>query len=252
MEPSRDSRKRFRDTGIAAFVLLAVIFLGSPVAPYVRNLFVYLSVPRPTTSAYALLSRDALISRLTDAEKKLSLIRYQSVLYGLLSDENTKLRQTFNAAPPPKSILARVIARPPKTVYDTLLIDQGAAAGISGNDFAIYDGIALGKVVSEGQSSATVQLFSSPGSDEDVLLGKPQSIAVAHGVGGGAFELSVPQGVAVSVGDPVRIEATQSLLMGVVAGVSSKPTDSLQAVIVRSPVSFADLDFIEIIPNQRP
>ncbi len=251
MDRSPDSRKRLVEGGFAALVLILVIVFASPIALYLRDIFVNVSAPRESDAEYASLSRGALVARLKDAENELSIVRFQSVLYGLLSDENMKLREILNAPVAPKGVLARVLSRPPRTVYDTLLVDQGASAGIQKNDLVVYQGIALGRVASVGERSALVQLFSSAGTEADVILGTPEAITVAQGLGGGAFEIFVPQGISVSAGDSVRIPGTQSLLLGVIAGVSSKPTDSSQRVSVRSPVSFANLDFIEVIPGER-
>ncbi|MDO8523881.1 MAG: rod shape-determining protein MreC [bacterium] len=251
MDRSPDSRERLVKGGFAALVLILVVVFASPIAGYLRDIFVNVSAPHESDAEYASLSRDALIARLKSAENELSIVGYQGVLYSLLSDENMKLREILNAPVTPKGILARVLSRPPRTAYDTLLVDQGASAGIQVSDLAVYQGIALGRVASVGEESALVQLFSSAGTEADAILGTPEAIAVAHGLGGGAFEIFVPQGVSVSVGDSVRTSGTASLILGVVAGVSSKPTDSSQKVSVRSPVSFADLDFIEVIPSER-
>ena len=194
------------------------------------------------------LSKDALIARVTADETELSHIKYQTVLYGLLSDENTKLLEMLHATPPVSGVTARVLSRPPQTLYDTILIDQGTGAGVAGGDTVEYQGIALGKIVSAGKTSALAQLFSSPGSEEDVLVGTPGAIAIAEGLGGGAFQLSVPQDVSASQGDLVRLEGGEPLLLGTVVSVSSDPSDSSQTVSVRSPVSFADLDFVEVVP----
>ncbi|MBI3573737.1 hypothetical protein HY090_01675, partial [Candidatus Kaiserbacteria bacterium] len=251
MGHSRDFRKRVLHTGLGVLVLGVVIFFGSPLALHVRGALVNLLAPHNSDAQYTSLSRDALIARLKDSESALSRIGYQAVLYGLLADENAKLRHILNVAAVPQGILARVLSRPPTSMYDTLVVDQGTAAGVSANDLVEFEDVALGRISSRGVGNSTVRLFSSSGSDEDVTLGKPQAIAVAHGLGGGAFELSVPQGISVSVGDAVRVSGTESLLLGLVGGVFAKPTDSSQTIYVRLPLSLSELDFIEIIPAQK-
>ena len=256
MDRSRDSRGRVQRMGAAALVLVVVLFFSSSVAPYVRGMFLSIFAPKSDAQhveQYAGLSRDALMSRLADAEKQLSSVQYQSVLYALLADENAKLRQALHDTRASRSILARVLLRPPRSAYDTLLIDQGTASLVSVGDSVSYQSIALGKIVSTGANTSLVQLFSSSGTDQDVILGKPSAIAVSHGMGGGAYELVIPQSVAVSVGDSVKLSGADSLLAGIVSGVSSKPNDTSQTVRVRLPVSFADLDFVEITPSaQKP
>ncbi|MDE2079031.1 MAG: rod shape-determining protein MreC [Patescibacteria group bacterium] len=249
---SRDSKRRLWQPFAAFGALVLVLILGTAIAPFIRNSAVSLIAPSTaSTSPYAGLSRDALIQRLSADDAKLQNIGYQAILYGLLADENAKLRALLNAPAAEKGITARVVARPPRTLYDTLLVDQGAAAGVAVGDLAVLDGIALGKVVTAGTHTATISLFSSPGTGVDALIGTPPAIVVAHGVGGGAFELSVPHGVTITVGDTVRFQNSAGLLLGVVAGIDAKPTDALQTVYVYSPISLSSLDFVEILSAQK-
>jgi hypothetical protein len=68
-------------------------------------------------------------------------------------------------------------------------------------------------------------------------------------LGGGAFELTIPQEVDVAVGDIVRIPASTSLALGVVTEITAKPTDTSKVVRFAMPVSFGALDFVEVIPH---
>ena len=252
MERSRGSRGRswWWKAGTVLAALVFVFFLSQGSRNYLRDLFVNFFAPHAsTTDEYASLSRDVLVQRLKDSESTLSRVRYQALLYGLLSDENAKLRQAAKFVGTTASVTARVVTRPPQTHYDTLLIDAGTSAGIQENNLVVFEGVLLGKIVSPTSQSATVQLFSSPGSERDVIVGNPSTVAIARGLGGGAFELAVPQGVKVLPGDAVRVSATNPMLLAVVTSVSSEAKDASQTVRCASPVSFADLDFIHIILN---
>jgi cell shape-determining protein MreC len=249
MVRSRDSKARFLKILGAGLVLFLALAFSKPVAPYARALAANLFAPRAADTELAALSKDALIARVKSDEAALSGVKYQTVLYASLVAENAKLRNLLNAPHAADALVARVVSRPPETLYDTLLIDQGSAAGVKEGNLVEYEGIALGRVTSVGQGTAVVKLFSSPGDETDALLGTPGAIAVAKGMGGGAFELSVPQGVTLAVGDAVGANASHALLLGTVSGISAKPSDASQTVYVRSPVSLSDLDFIEIVPG---
>ncbi len=247
MERSRGS-KRVKWAGAVTLILLALVLaFGLNLSNFVRGVFASIVSKHDAQSIYAGLSKDALIARLTADDQELSRIRYQGLLYSLLADENAALRKTAFAAPLQSGVTGRVIARPPHTAYDTLLIDVGSDTGVHQNDLAVFQGILLGRAVSVGKNSSTVALFSSPGTLNDVIIGTPSAVAVAHGLGGGAFELSVPQGVKVMPGDIVRFPATESLALGVVVSVSAEAQDVSQTVRFTSPVSFADLDFIHMV-----
>ncbi len=251
MERSRDSRLQLGilsgalGLGGLALVLFFTFHLGA----YVRGIFVSIVAPHQALNAYAGLSKDALIERLTATDSELSRIKYQALLYGILADENTALRKLANAATVSPGLTARVIVRPPQTSYDTLIIDLGKDAGVKENDFATYHGIALGRVTAVDAQSATVSLFSTSGKEQDAILGEPRAVAVARGLGGGAFELSVPHDVTVAAGDAVMFPGTESLILGIVTSISAEARDASKVVHFASPLSFAELDFIRIVSN---
>ncbi len=227
--------------------LVLLFFFGSNIGSYARGIFETIVAPRVTSGEYSALSKDALIARLSVADADLNRIAYQSLLYSLLVRENENLRKSVGARAVSSGSTGRVIARPPQTNYDTLIIDIGQDSGVHQNDMAVYEGVALGRVITADTTTAVVSLFSSAGVSADVILGEPSAVAVAKGLGGGAFELSVPQGVEVVVGDVVRFPGTESLILGTVQSVAFEARDVSQKVRVALPFSFAELDFIRII-----
>ncbi len=239
-------------TALAACALIAIVVLlfYSHAGVYLRGALANLLAQPSVQSEYAPLSRDALIARLTNAEKQLSRVKYQALLYGLITQENESLRKAAGAATVPQGITGRVITRPPKSAYDTLMLDVGKNQGIVKDDLVVFESIALGKIISIGDTTSLVQLFSSPGAEHDVLIGEPHAVSVAKGQGGGTFELSLPQSVAVAQGDIVRIPGTETLILGVVVSVEAQSVDVTQTVHIASPVSFADLDFVRVLPRE--
>lgn len=244
---TRNQRPFFRVAALIALIALFVLF-GTGFGPFIRDVFVGALVT-VEPDEYALLSKETLAARLKDAEQELSRTRYQSILFTLLTEENDRLRAAANAVSVSGGITARVLGRPPQTHYDSLLIDRGTRDGLSSEDLVVFEGVALGRVTSLGARSATVELFSSPGSEHDVLLGNPPAISIARGLGGGAFELSVPQEVSVETGDTIRLPASESLVLGVVLGIMFEPNDISKVIRFSTPVSFAELDFVQVMPG---
>lgn len=245
----RSRRSDFSALALSALALLLVLFFGSSAAPYLQGLFEGVIGARASGAEYAGMSRDALISRLQESDAALARVGYQSYLYELIVAENEALRNASSVESFATAIPARVVARPPRTHYDTLILDQGEAAGISENDLVVKDGVALGTVVSRGTSTATVRLFTTPGVLQDAILGEPTAIAVAKGVGGGAFELQVPQNVAVVPGEAIRIPHSDTLILGVVVATRAKPSDAAQTVFAKSPVSLQTIDYVSVLPQ---
>lgn len=234
--------------GVLLIILaVAFLFMGPRIAPYVQSAFADLLRWGKPNSAYEGVSRDTLVSRLQVAEEELTRIRYQAYLYELVSKENAELRNVSSVESFSKTVPARVLARPPRTHYDTLILDVGAASGIRENDLVVWNQVLLGTIVSVGPSTATVELLSSPGNVFDAILGTPQAVAVAKGMGGGAFELALPQNITLEVGEVVRAQHSDTLIAGVVVSFEAKPSDATQTVTMRSPVSMQALDYVSVV-----
>lgn len=247
MARSRVSKARVVFSTFFVVLVTALILFAPHVARYARIFFANVTAKLSPNDTYAGLSVEALRERLLRAETELNQSKYQASLYSLVVEENTSLRKVINTVSLSKSVVGRVLARPPRTHYDTLLIDIGSADGVKENDLAVLNGFALGHVIRVGDSDATVELFSAPGVTHDVVVGTPHAVVVAKGVGGGAFEFSVPQGVEVSAGDTIRFQSSDTLALGVVRHVTSNAQDTSTTVRASIPLSFSDIDFIRII-----
>lgn len=248
MGQSRASSRPFAKLLFAFVACVLVVTFGTPLRTYVRGVFATFA-PRVTDEMYAGLSNAELVERLKKTEAELESVRYQSVLYGLVVEENRELSEASSLQSFSKVIPARVLSRPPQTVYDSLLLDRGTDSGIKEKDLVAIEGVALGRIVSVGNSFSTVQLFSTAGATHDAILGIPRAVAVVTGLGGGSFSVSLPRSVTVDVGEPVRIPNSETLIIGRVVSVEGAGTDATQIAYIASPVSMQSLDFVSIIPQ---
>lgn len=235
---------------LAALAFALVVLFSTPLGSLLRGAFANAVNLGPSDPEYDSLSRNELVSRLKTAEAELKNIGYQSVLYSALAEENASLKKASSVQSFEKAVTARVIMRPPRTLYDTLLLDSGAESGISEGDVVAFNGVALGTVISADPTTSLVRLYSTPQAETDVTLGTPRAIAVAKGVGGGAFELSLPKDVALSKNEPVVLPNSQTLVLGFVVTSKSSPSDASATVYVRSPVSMNELDYVSVFPHQ--
>ncbi len=222
---------------IAALVLgvAALVFL----APYIRDAAGSLLAAKED-AAYGAVPRAVLTQRLRTAELEIERTRYQAVLYQHLMDRYTDLRVEAGARPPEAYITARVVARPPQTHYDTLVLAAGSADGIRVGDWASIEMVYLGTVQSVSAHSATVLLASAPGSTEDATLDDPAAILVLTGEGGGAFSAQAPVALTVVPGAAVY-DGESGMVIAVVADAVHAPTDVAQTVHLSSPASIASL-----------
>jgi cell shape-determining protein MreC len=137
-----------------------------------------------------------------------------------------------------------VIARPPQSPYDTLVLNIGSEDGVR-LDAGVWwpAGVYLGKVIDVRFRSAVVQLLSAPG------VIHPASISATPvttlGQGGGEFYAEVPQDRAVSVGT-VIISDQYNLPLGVVAATQIISATNMQALYITRFVSAASLEYVYV------
>jgi rod shape-determining protein MreC len=90
---------------------------------------------------------------------------------------------------------AAVLLSPPRTPYDTLIIDRGEYDGVvRGSRIILSDRVALGIVENVSVNQSTVKLLSAPGSRTEAVVERTGAIVELEGVGGGNFRLELPLG----------------------------------------------------------
>lgn len=176
---------------------------------------------------------------------------YQAVLYQAVSEENAKLSALLSL--PRADIIGagRVVLRPPRTLYDTLVVLVDPGAGIRKGDLALSHGFLVGAVSSMSVDSArsavaTVTLYSSPRALTEITVGTPQAIVVMNGVGGGAFTFEAPSAVAIVPGDLVT-SASGNAVVAIVRSVQSEEGRTSAVVSASAPVSLSALDVVEFM-----
>lgn len=171
---------------------------------------------------------------------------YQAILYQHVLEENTRLSKLLGLLQDDVAAAGRVVARPPRTLYDTLLIAVTPGADVSPGDFVRFEGIEIGSVTNVTKGSVSVILFSSPGRTTEVTVGNPTAIVVMKGLGGGAFTFEVPSAVALVPGDLVT-SAANSAVVAIVRSVQREEGSASVRVLASSPASLSDLDYVEFI-----
>jgi len=134
-------------------------------------------------------------------------------------------------------IVASVLARPPVSPYDTLVLDQGEVAGVTKNHQVLGPGGApLGTIESVSATSARVLLYSAPGRVTEGWVGDARLPITLRGVGGGAFTASVPRDALVTVGQSVFLPVAGARTIGTIIRVDTNPS-SPEAIVHIRPVS---------------
>lgn len=182
------------------------------------------------------------------------LTRYELLLTDrrALLEENRALK-TINAAGS-RTIEARVraavLATPPQSAYDTLILDAGEQDDISPGDEVRSGAVALGRIRVALRETSVAELFSAPGNATAVVIlheGVPVPVS-AVGEGAGAFRATLPRAVPVSVGDPVVLPSREdAVVFGAVAEILGNETSSFSTIYIKPPVSLWSLLFVDIV-----
>lgn len=158
-----------------------------------------------------------------------------------LTSENEELRALLGDTTDDR-ILASVIARPPNTPYDTLIIDRGGKQSIVEGALVYHSNDhAIGMVSRVYEKMALVTLFSSDGVETSVYVYGPDVFAYAYGEGGGVIRISLPQGISVEEGDVVVLPSLHTGDLGLIERVVSVPTQPEQNAYLTFPVPIQSL-----------
>jgi len=159
----------------------------------------------------------------------------------VLADENANLKfelgRKYNTPDGSRGVLAIIKSSPGETPFDTFIVDIGADDGISVGQIAYFGNLAVGKVVDLGSHFAKVKLFSSPG---NIFAGTISGLDIkidAKGLGGGVFEVLIPEAADVEVGDILILPSISSKVFGVVSSIEDKPEEGFKRLLFNLPVN---------------
>ena len=160
-----------------------------------------------------------------------------------LQAENEQLR-LFNEA---EDILAGVIGRPTALPYDVLFIDKGSRDGVQVNAPVYAENeAAIDFIVTVYDNNALVALLSTPGYVSTVYVYGPNIYTEAVGQGGGVTRIHVPQGVALTVGDPVVMPSLARGIYGSISAIDSVAERPEQFGYMTSSIPLSSLRFVSV------
>ena len=148
--------------------------------------------------------------------------------------ENDALREKLDSieglAGEGRGIIAGIVARPPTSPYDVLVLSAGSDAGVALGQRAFSlpagkaeGGVPFGTVSSVFTGFSRVTLFSAPGVSTDGWVGTDNLPLVIKGVGAGALSAFAPRSANITEGDVVSVLGPGKLPIGVVVRVDSDP-----------------------------
>ncbi len=124
-----------------------------------------------------------------------------------------------------QGITAGVVARPPESPYDTLVVAAGSEGGVTLGEEAFGEGnVPLGTVTSLLAHISRITLFSAPGASLLGWVGPTHVPLIIKGGGAGTLSASVPRSAGVTVNDVVSVPGPGSLPIATVVRIDSDPS----------------------------
>jgi cell shape-determining protein MreC len=125
----------------------------------------------------------------------------------------------------PTGILAGVVARPPESPYDTLVLAAGENEGVAlGQEAFGAGGVPIGVVSSVLADFSRVTLFSAPGTNTVGWVGRTNLPLTIFGAGAGAMNATSARSAGIAVGDTVFVPGPGMLPIGTVTRIDSDPS----------------------------
>jgi cell shape-determining protein MreC len=259
-ENSRYKFGRFTKTAVISIVVAFVVlifakgFVASITSVVIMPLYIvrnYIETSLDTIPTY-IRGRAELETHIESLKQEIASQQGIKTTLSSVEEENKELRALIGATKTP-TILASVIARPPMSPYDTVVIDKGTEDGVlSGAPVYYGSGQALGYVRVTYAHHALITLFSSSNVQSTVYIYGPNIFTTAYGEGGGVIRLSIPPGIVVESGNVVVLPSLDAGVLGEIGVVQSIPTEPEQHAYITSEVSLQSLRFVRVGTNVLP
>jgi rod shape-determining protein MreC len=246
-------RPKFRNKiWISAWIVVGILLVAVVIkcggsfiaAPFLK---VGVSVQKVGAAAVgALASKGSIETENQNLKDQLAQLQAAMDRDKLLVQENSELKDLLGRHSKSASILAAVLAKPPMSLYDTVVVDVGSSNHITVGDTALAFGLVpIGVVSTVGPLTSIISLFSSSGQKVEVRIGKGlQTFAEAQG--GGSFLIKLPKGSAVATGDPIFAPGIGAEIFGHVENIEMNENDPFMYIRFVLPVNMSELHFLQI------
>jgi len=176
--------------------------------------------------------RDRLEAELTARSNELYALQAQT-------DDLARLGDTEDR------IIAGVLARPPMSPYDTLIVEPEAPVREGAQTYGI-GGAPIGTVSRADVGSAHISFYSTAGRSTLGWAGEARIPVELIGVGSGAFRVMVTKDAGIVVGDLVYVPGPGALPIGSVARIDTNPSSPSSTLFIRPLVSPFSLTWVSI------
>ncbi len=258
--------------GLSAYVWIIIVFILLSCMAFIfprATRTVFTTLARPLWVAHDgmisdvnfignyFVSKNALLNENAALHMQVTALQLTSADYDALTAENQELKSmlgrneigvstlvttgsstapTISVTPPNATdrILARILAKPPQSPYDTFVLDAGSADGVLlGRKVFMSDTLLVGIITDVTPHTALVTLFSADGQKTTAENSRTGASFELDGQGGANFALIVPKDTDILWGDTFVYPALSSEIMASVYYVDTPSGSSFKTIYLR-------------------
>ena len=235
---------------VFVFVLLCILLRS-----FVPNVFIAVSTPlwnggtkmeAGVGNAFSgLANSQKLVQENESLTQEVHTLQNENVVLTTRAQDLTKL--LGGQADSSSNILAGVVARPPLSPYDTIIVGTGKKEGVvAGSSVLAAGGIPIGTVQSVTTDSAIIALFSTPKRTTSGWVGSARIPLVLVGEGAGAFTATLPKATPISVGDIAYVPGPGAIPLGTVVRIDVDPSSPTVVLYIQPLINIFSLTWVEI------
>lgn len=234
--------------GVAAVVFVLLVALVRFFAP---NLFLTVFAPAFSTGNTLVANVHGVLSGFEEAAALAQENARLSEQNTALMIENRTLSDTTAKCAVlgggDSSIVAGVLARPPETAYDTLILGAGLTQGIVlGMEVFAEGGVPVGVITRVDATHALATLFSSPGKNTEGWVGTNHIPLTLKGAGGGSFMATLPRSVVLEPQALVYLPGPGALSVGTVVRIDADPASPEQVLRIAPITNLFSLTWVTV------
>lgn len=191
--------------------------------------------------------KSSLIKANQNLEEELRTLRLNDIDRESLSKENEELKRQLGRNVVSNRVISRVLSKPPRSPYDTLIIDVGTLHNISiGSKVYSGENIIIGKITEVTNSTSVVELFTKGDLKQESILLRTGSSFTLVGRGGANFGLEVPKDTDIQWGDVFVYPGFSSYILGTVYYIDISSQGSFKTVYLRIPGNIFSTQWVSV------
>lgn len=229
-------------------ILIIVLFLSVTYLflPYIQSFAHTTALPvwsfrNYTTNSLSLLfgsfrSKLDLVEENKALKGEVESLHLKQLDYDILLKENQDLKNILGRPYVKDKIITRIVSKPPRSPYDTFVLDAGAEDGIfEGSLVYISGNIIVGKISSVTKNTSIVTLFSTNNVKQEAILERTGAMYELSGKGGANFSIELPKDTDILWGDVFLYPTINSSIIGNVYYIDTNSQSAFKTVFIRVP-----------------